>query len=258
MQGKVEICGVNTAQLPVLKGSETRRLLELAQQGDSAAREQLISGNLRLVLSVVQKFANRGESMDDLFQVGCIGLIKAIDCFDLNQNVQFSTYGVPMIAGELRRFLRDHSAIRVSRSMRDTAYKVLQTKERLTAEQGREPDLETIAKELGLPRHEVVFAMDAICDPVSLYEPIFNDGGESSCVMDHIGDTRNTDEQWLEQIALEEAMRRLSPREKRILALRFYDGRTQMEVAKEVGISQAQVSRLEKNAISQIKKNITA
>ena len=258
MQGKVEICGVNTAQLPVRKGSETRRLLELAQQGDSAAREQLISGNLRLVLSVVQKFANRGESMDDLFQVGCIGLIKAIDCFDLNQNVQFSTYGVPMIAGELRRFLRDHSAIRVSRSMRDTAYKVLQTKERLTAEQGREPDLETIAKELGLPRHEVVFAMDAICDPVSLYEPIFNDGGESSCVMDQIGDTRNTDEQWLEQIALEEAMRRLSPREKRILALRFYDGRTQMEVAKEVGISQAQVSRLEKNAISQIKKNITA
>ena len=258
MQGKVEICGVNTAQLPVLKGSETRRLLELAQQGDSAAREQLISGNLRLVLSVVQKFANRGESMDDLFQVGCIGLIKAIDCFDLNQNVQFSTYGVPMSAGELRRFLRDHSAIRVSRSMRDTAYKVLQTKERLTAEQGREPDLETIAKELGLPRHEVVFAMDAICDPVSLYEPIFNDGGESSCVMDQIGDTRNTDEQWLEQIALEEAMRRLSPREKRILALRFYDGRTQMEVAKEVGISQAQVSRLEKNAISQIKKNITA
>lgn len=258
MQGKVEICGVNTAQLPVLKGPETRRLLELAQQGDSAAREQLISGNLRLVLSVVQKFANRGESMDDLFQVGCIGLIKAIDCFDLNQNVQFSTYGVPMIAGELRRFLRDHSAIRVSRSMRDTAYKVLQAKERLTAEQGREPDLETIAKELGLPRHEVVFAMDAICDPVSLYEPIFNDGGESSCVMDQIGDTRNTDEQWLEQIALEEAMRRLSPREKRILALRFYDGRTQMEVAKEVGISQAQVSRLEKNAINQIKKNITA
>lgn len=258
MQGKVEICGVNTAQLPVLKGAETRRLLELAQQGDSAAREQLISGNLRLVLSVVQKFANRGESMDDLFQVGCIGLIKAIDCFDLNQNVQFSTYGVPMIAGELRRFLRDHSAIRVSRSMRDTAYKVLQAKERLTAEQGREPDLETVAKELGLPRHEVVFAMDAISDPVSLYEPVFNDGGESSCVMDQIGDTRNTDEQWLEQIALEEAMRRLSPREKRILALRFYDGRTQMEVAKEVGISQAQVSRLEKNAISQIKKNISA
>ena len=258
MQGKVEICGVNTAKLPVLKGDETRQLLEKAQAGDEAAREKLISGNLRLVLSVVQKFANRGESMDDLFQVGCIGLIKAIDCFDLNQNVQFSTYGVPMIAGELRRFLRDHSAIRVSRSMRDTAYKVLQVKEKLTNDNGREPDVETIAKELGLPRQDVVFAMEAICDPVSLYEPIFSDVGESATVMDQIGDTKNTDEQWLEQIALEEAMRRLTRREKRILALRFYDGRTQMEVAKAVGISQAQVSRLEKNAISQIKKNITA
>ena len=258
MQGKVEICGVNTAKLPVLKGDETRQLLEKAQTGDEAAREKLISGNLRLVLSVVQKFANRGESMDDLFQVGCIGLIKAIDCFDLNQNVQFSTYGVPMLAGELRRFLRDHSAIRVSRSMRDTAYKVLQAKEKLTNDNGREPDVETIAKELGLPRQDVVFAMEAICDPVSLYEPIFSDVGESATVMDQIGDTKNTDEQWLEQIALEEAMRRLTRREKRILALRFYDGRTQMEVAKAVGISQAQVSRLEKNAISQIKKNITA
>ena len=258
MQGKVEICGVNTAKLPVLKGDEMRQLLEKAQTGDEAAREKLISGNLRLVLSVVQKFANRGESMDDLFQVGCIGLIKAIDCFDLNQNVQFSTYGVPMIAGELRRFLRDHSAIRVSRSMRDTAYKVLQAKEKLTNDNGREPDVETIAKELGLPRQDVVFAMEAICDPVSLYEPIFSDVGESATVMDQIGDTKNTDEQWLEQIALEEAMRRLTRREKRILALRFYDGRTQMEVAKAVGISQAQVSRLEKNAISQIKKNITA
>ena len=258
MQGKVEICGVNTAKLPRLRGEETRRLLEKAQSGDMKAREALINGNLRLVLSVVQKFANRGESMDDLFQVGCIGLIKAIDCFDLNQNVQFSTYGVPMIAGELRRFLRDHSAIRVSRSMRDTAYKVLQAKEKLINEMGREPDVETIAKAIGLPRQEVVFAMEAICDPVSLYEPVFSDAGESSTVMDQIGDTRNTDEHWLEQIALEQAMRRLSQREKRILALRFYDGRTQMEVAREVGISQAQVSRLEKNAISQIKKNITA
>lgn len=258
MQGKVEICGVNTAKLPVLKGKETRQLLQRAQSGDTAAREKLISGNLRLVLSVVQKFANRGESMDDLFQVGCIGLIKAIDCFDLNQNVQFSTYGVPMIAGELRRFLRDHSALRVSRSTRDTAYKVLQAKEKLTNDNGREPDVETIAKTLGIPRQDVVFAMEAICDPVSLYEPIFSDIGESATVMDQIGDTKNTDEQWLEQIALEEAMRRLSAREKRILALRFYDGRTQMEVAKEVGISQAQVSRLEKNAINQIKKNITA
>ena len=175
MQGKVEICGVNTARLPVLKGAETRALLEKAHAGDRSAREELISGNLRLVLSVVQKFAGRGESMDDLFQVGCIGLIKAIDCFDLNQNVQFSTYGVPMIAGELRRFLRDHSAIRVSRSMRDTAYRVLQVKEKLIAENGREPDVETIAKALGIKREEVVFAMDAICDPVSLYEPVFSD-----------------------------------------------------------------------------------
>ena len=258
MQGKVEICGVNTARLPVLKGAETRALLEKAHAGDMTARDKLISGNLRLVLSVVQKFAGRGESMDDLFQVGCIGLIKAIDCFDLKQNVQFSTYGVPMIAGELRRFLRDHSAIRVSRSMRDTAYRVLQAKERLIAENGREPDIETIAKALGIRREDVVFALDAICDPVSLYEPVFNDIGESTCVMDQIGDTRNTDEHWLEQIALQEAMRRLTEREKRILALRFYDGRTQMEVAREVGISQAQVSRLEKNAINQIKKNITA
>ena len=258
MQGKVEICGVNTASLPVLKGAETRQLLEKARSGDKSAREELISGNLRLVLSVVQKFAGRGESMDDLFQVGVIGLIKAVDCFNLNQNVQFSTYGVPMIAGELRRFLRDHSAVRVSRSMRDTAYKVLQAKEKLTAETGREPDIETIAKTLGLPRQEVVFALEAICDPVSLYEPVYSDAGESATVMDQIGDSRNTDEHWLEQIALEEALHRLGKREKRILALRFYDGRTQMEVAREVGISQAQVSRLEKNAIQQIKKSISA
>ena len=258
MQGKVEICGVNTASLPVLKWPEARALLQRAREGDEAAREELISGNLRLVLSVVQKFAGRGESMDDLFQVGVIGLIKAVDCFDLNQNVQFSTYGVPMIAGELRRFLRDHSAVRVSRSMRDTAYRVLQVKEQLTTASGQEPDVDTIAKALDIRRQDVVFALEAICDPVSLYEPVYSDGGESACVMDQIGDSRNTDEHWLEQIALEQAIRRLSPREKRILALRFYDGRTQMEVAKEVGISQAQVSRLEKNAIRQIKKNITA
>ena len=257
MQGKVEICGVNTAVLPVLKSPETRQLLERAQQGDQAAREALITGNLRLVL-LVQKFAGRGESMDDLFQVGVIGLIKAVDCFDLSQNVQFSTYGVPMIAGELRRFLRDHSAVRVSRSLRDTAYKVLQAKERLIAETGREPDVEQIARALGIPRQDVVFALEAICDPVSLYEPVYSDVGESATVMDQIGDPRNTDEHWLEQIALEEAMHRLSEREKHILALRYYDGRTQMEVAKAVGISQAQVSRLEKNAIRQIKKNMTA
>ena len=258
MQGKVEICGVNTATLPVLRGSETRQLLEQARAGDAAARERLISGNLRLVLSVVQKFAGRGESMDDLFQVGVIGLIKAVDAFDLSQNVQFSTYGVPMIAGELRRFLRDHSAVRVSRSMRDTAYKVLQVKEKLSLQNGKEPDVETIAKALDIPRQEVVFALEAICDPVSLYEPVYSDAGESVTVMDQIGDTRNTDEHWLEQIALADAVKRLTPREKRILALRYYDGRTQMEVAKAVGISQAQVSRLEKNAIRQIKKNITA
>ena len=258
MQGKVEICGVNTATLPVLKSAETRALLEKSRAGDKAAREQLISGNLRLVLSVVQKFAGRGESMDDLFQVGCIGLIKAIDAFDLSQNVQFSTYGVPMIAGELRRFLRDRSALRISRSMRDTAYKVLQAKEKLCAKSGREPSVEELAAETGIPRREIVFAMDAICEPVSLYEPVFGDGGESACIMDQIRDSRNTDEQWLEQIALQEAIRALSPREKRILALRFCDGRTQMEVAREVGISQAQVSRLEKGAIGRIKKELSA
>ena len=237
MQGKVEICGVNTAELPVLKSAETKTLLERARAGDRQAREKLIAGNLRLVLSVVQRFSGRGESMDDLFQVGVIGLIKAVDAFDLTQGVQFSTYGVPMIAGELRRFLRDHSALRVSRSMRDTAYRVLQAKEKLL---------------------EIVFAMDAICEPVSLYEPVFGDGGESACIMDQIGDTKNGDEQWLEQIALEEAVSRLSPRERRILALRFYDGRTQTEVAREIGISQAQVSRLEKGAIGRIKQELGA
>ena len=258
MQGKVEICGVNTAKLPVLKSAETRALLEKARAGDREARQALIAGNLRLVLSVIQKFTGRGESMDDLFQVGCIGLIKAIDCFDLSQNVQFSTYGVPMIAGELRRFLRDRSALRISRSMRDTAYKVLQAKEKLCAKSGREPSVEELAAETGIPRREIVFAMDAICEPVSLYEPVFGDGGESACIMDQIRDSRNTDEQWLEQIALQEAIRALSPREKRILALRFCDGRTQMEVAREVGISQAQVSRLEKGAIGRIKKELSA
>lgn len=258
MQAKVEICGINTAELPVLRWPETKQLMEKAQAGDKAAREKLISGNLRLVLSVVQRFQNRGESMDDLFQVGCIGLIKAIDCFDLSQNVQFSTYGVPMISGELRRFLRDHSAVRVSRSMRDTAYKVLQAKEKLTAADGREPSVDAIAKELGIERSEVTFALEAISDPVSLYDPVFSDADENVCVMDQIGDTRNTDEHWLEQIALEQAIHRLTKREKRILALRFYSGRTQMEVAREVGISQAQVSRLEKNAISRIKKELSS
>lgn len=256
MQGKVELCGVNTAKLPLIKNAEVRDLIAAAQSGDEKAREKLISGNLRLVLSVIQKFTGRGESMDDLFQVGVIGLIKAIDCFDLTQNVQFSTYGVPMISGELRRFLRDHGALRVSRSMRDTAYKVLQAKERLTVQCGREPDVESIAKAIGIKKSEVVFAMDAICDPVSLYDPVYSDSGESVCVMDQIGDTKNTDEHWLEQIALTDAIARLSQREKSILALRFYEGKTQMEVAKSIGISQAQVSRLEKNAITRIKKEL--
>jgi RNA polymerase sigma-70 factor, sigma-B/F/G subfamily len=258
MHGKVEICGVNTAKLEVLKGNETLELLKKTKQGDKTAREKLIAGNLRLVLSVIQKFTGRGENVDDLFQVGCIGLIKAIDNFDITQPVRFSTYGVPMIMGEIRRYLRDNSAIRVSRSMRDTAYKVLQAKEKLMGETQKEPSVEEIAKYLGIKREEVVFAMDAVCDPVSLNEPIYTDGGESISVMDQVGDKKNTDENWLEQIALSEAINRLSIREKNILALRFYDGKTQMEVASEVGISQAQVSRLEKNAISQIKKNIFA
>ena len=256
MQTKVEICGVNTAKLKVLKNEETQQLLRRAKEGDKKAREELINGNLRLVLSVIQKFSGRGENMDDLFQVGCIGLIKAIDNFDITQDVRFSTYGVPMISGEIRRYLRDSSAIRVSRSMRDTAYRVLQLKEQLMAQTQREPTVEELAKLLELRREDVVFALDAICDPVSLYDPVYSDGSESVCVMDQIGDSRNTDENWLEQIALADAMARLTPREKRILALRYYNGKTQMEVAAQVGISQAQVSRLEKNAISQIKKNI--
>jgi len=256
MQGKVELSGVNTAKLRVLKGEETQELLRRTKSGDTNARDELISGNLRLVLSVIQKFTARGENVDDLFQVGCIGLIKAIDNFDMTQDVKFSTYGVPMIAGEIRRYLRDNSAVRVSRSMRDTAYKVLQAKEKLTAEKGREPTVEEIAVHLGIKREDAVFALDAISEPVSLYEPVYTDGDDSLCVMDQVGDTQNTDDNWLERIALSEAISGLGKREKHILALRFYDGKTQMEVAGEVGISQAQVSRLEKNAISQIKKSI--
>ena len=256
MHSKVEICGVNTSRLKVLKNEETMDLLKRAKEGDASAREELIAGNLRLVLSVIQKFTNRGENADDLFQVGCIGLIKAIDNFDTNLNVRFSTYGVPMIIGEIRRYLRDNSAIRVSRSIRDTAYKVMQMKEKLMGDSQREPTPDDIAKALGIPRREVVTAMEAVVDPVSLYEPIYSDGGDAVCGMDQIGDTKNTDESWLEQIAISEAISRLSDRERHILNLRFYEGKTQMQVAEEVGISQAQVSRLEKNAISQIKKNI--
>ena len=256
MLGKVEICGVNTAKLPTLTAAETDALLRRAKDGDSAAREKLVEGNLRLVLSVLQRFSGRGENADDLFQVGCVGLLKAIDNFDISQNVRFSTYGVPMIIGEIRRYLRDNSAIRVSRSMRDTAYRVLQAREKLQREQQREPTVEQIARELDITREEVVFAMDAVCDPVSLFEPIYSDSGDAVCVMDQVRDSRNTDEDWLEQIALKEAMSRLSARERLILTLRYSDGKTQMEVSGEIGISQAQVSRLEKNAIKSIKKNM--
>ena len=231
-------------------------LFQRVKGGDEAARERLVEGNLRLVLSVIQRFAGRGENADDLFQVGCVGLIKAIDNFDVSQNVRFSTYGVPMIIGEIRRYLRDNSAIRVSRSMRDTAYRVLQAREKLQRESQREPTVEQIAKELDIPREEVVFAMDAVVDPVSLFEPVYSDGGDTVTVMDQVRDTKNTDEDWLERIALKEAMAQLSPRERRILALRFSDGKTQMEVSDEIGISQAQVSRLEKNAIKAIKKQL--
>ena len=256
MQGKVEIAGVNTAKLKVLKSSETMELLRRSKAGDRQAREELIEGNLRLVLSVIQRFAGRGESVDDLFQVGCVGLIKAIDNFDISQPVKFSTYGVPMIVGEIRRYLRDNSAIRVSRSMRDTAYRVLQAREHLMAENQKEPTVEEIAKVLDIPREEVVFAMDAIVDPVPLYEPIYDSGGDAICVMDQVSDTKNTDERWTERIALKDAMKLLDPRERRILSLRFYEGKTQMEVSAEVGISQAQVSRLEKGAINTIRKHL--
>lgn len=256
MQGKVEICGVNTSKLKVLKSDETIELLKRTKQGDMEAREKLIAGNLRLVLSVIQKFINRGENVDDLFQVGCIGLIKAIDNFNTDLDVRFSTYGVPMIVGEIRRYLRDNSSVRVSRSMRDTAYRVLQVKEKYMNEHQREPTIEEIAKLLDVKREDVVFALDAITDPVSLYEPVYSDGGDTVCVMDQVKDSKNTDENWLEQIALKEAMNQLTDRERRILNLRFFEGKTQMEVSAEIGISQAQVSRLEKNAISQIKKNL--
>lgn len=256
MQGKVEISGVNTSKLPTLKNDETRQLLRQVKEGDMAARERLIQGNLRLVLSVIQRFLGRGENADDLFQVGCIGLMKAIDNFNVDLDVKFSTYGVPMIIGEIRRYLRDNSTLRVSRSMRDTAYKVLQAKEAYLLEHQKEPTLDEIAQMLDLPREEVVMALDAIVEPVSLFEPVYESGGDTVYVMDQVRDKKNTDESWLERIALGEAMERLSPREKRILALRFFRGKTQMEVSAEIGISQAQVSRLEKNALAQIRKNL--
>ncbi len=256
MQHKVEICGVNTAKLKVLKSDETQALLLRAKAGDQQAREELIAGNLRLVLSVIQRFTNRGENADDLFQVGCIGLIKAIDNFNTDLNVKFSTYGVPMIVGEIRRYLRDNSTMRVSRAMRDTAYKVLQAKESYMAQHQKEPTVEEIANMLDIPREEVVFALDAVLEPVSLYEPVYSDSGDNICVMDQVKDTKNNDETWVERIALKEAVGHLTDRERKILSMRFFQGKTQMEVSAEIGISQAQVSRLEKNALRQIRREM--
>ena len=256
MRGKVELCGVDTARLQLIKSGEMDELLRRSHSGDAAAREKLICGNLRLVLSVIQRFSGRGASADDLFQVGCIGLMKAIDNFDVSQNVRFSTYGVPMIIGEIRRYLRDNSALRVSRSVRDTAYRILQAKEKLMSRDQREPTVEQIARELGIPREEVVFAMEAVTEPVSLYEPVYTGSGDALYIMDQVRDTKNTDESWTERLALNEAISRLSERERRILALRFYEGRTQMEVSAEIGISQAQVSRLEKSALGKIRREL--
>ena len=256
MQHKVELSGVNTSKLKVLKNEETQALLRRAKAGDEGAREELIAGNLRLVLSVIQRFSNRGENADDLFQVGCIGLIKAIDNFNTDLDVKFSTYGVPMIVGEIRRYLRDNSAMRVSRAMRDTAYKVLQAKEAYMAKHQKEPTVEEIARELGIRREEVVFALDAILEPVSLYEPVYSDSGDTVCVMDQVKDSRNNDEMWVERIALKEAVGHLTDRERKILSMRFFQGKTQMEVSAEIGISQAQVSRLEKHALRQIRKEL--
>ena len=257
MQGKVEICGVNTARLRTLTHAEMDTLLRLSKAGDKKAREKLIEGNLRLVLSVIQRFDKRGESPDDLFQVGCIGLMKAIANFDPDKQVKFSTYGVPMIAGEVRRYLRDNSPIRVSRSIRDVAYRVLQCKEALLLRLGREPTLDEIAKELELPVEDVSQALDAVCAPVSLYDPVYADGGDPLTVMDQVRDTKNTEGNWMEHIALRDAFQALGDREKQILSLRFYDGKTQMEVASVLGISQAQVSRLEKGAIGAIRNSVS-
>ncbi len=253
---KVEICGVNTAKLPVLSASKMRELFQLMQAGDKTVREKLIYGNLRLVLSVIQRFNNRGEYVDDLFQVGCIGLMKAIDNFDLSQNVKFSTYAVPMIIGEIRRYLRDNNPIRVSRSLRDVAYKALQVRDSLVSKYSREPSISEIAEALNIPQEEIIFALDAIQEPISLFEPIYHDGGDPIFVMDQISDEKHQDFNWLEGVAIKEALRRLSEREKHILTLRFFEGKTQMEVAEEIGISQAQVSRLEKTALSHMRKYV--
>lgn len=255
MYNKVEICGVNTATLKVLSEAEKMRLLREMQAGNRRARDELVKGNMRLVLSVVQRFTQRGENLDDLFQVGCIGLIKSIDNFDISQDVRFSTYAVPMIIGEIRRYLRDNNAIRISRSLRDTAYRAMQAKELLLNKHHREPTIEEIAQQMNMPREDVVIALEAIVEPVSLYEPVYNDGGDTIYVMDQVGD-HNDDNNWLDEIALKEAITNLGDREKKILGLRFFKGLTQVEVSKEIGISQAQVSRLEKSALDKIKREL--
>ena len=256
MQGKVELCGVNTSKLPLLKNAEMRELIAAAQSGDSAARDKLINGNLRLVLSVIQKFSGRGESMDDLFQVGCVGLIKAVDNFNTELDVKFSTYAVPMIIGEIRRYLRDNNAIRISRSVRDLAYRALGTREELTRLKQSEPTIEEIAAQLGESREAVMRAMEAIVEPISLYEPVYSENGDSIYVIDQVSDANSSDECWLENIALRDAMTKLSERERSIINMRFYKNKTQMEIAEEIGISQAQVSRLEKGAIEKMRAQI--
>ena len=256
MRKKVELSGVNTSELPVLSNQEMRKLFKKMHEGDLKARNTIVGGNLRLVLSVLQRFNNRGEPIDDLFQVGCIGLMKAIDNFDLSKNVKFSTYAVPMIIGEIKRHLRDNNPIRVSRSLRDTAYKALQMKEEIESKNSKEVNLTEVAKEIGIPREEIVHALDAIQDPISLFEPIYNDGGDPIYVLDQVSDENKEKESWLEGIAVREGLRKLDQREKLILALRFYEGKTQMEVADNIGISQAQVSRLEKSALQDLKKHV--
>ena len=258
LSNKVEICGVNTAKLPILKNEEKEALFKRIMEGDEDARQEYIYGNLRLVLSVIQRFNNRGEYVDDIFQVGCIGLIKALDNFDTSHGVKFSTYAVPMIIGEIRRYLRDNNSIRVSRSLRDTAYKALQVKERLTNKNSQEPTMEEISKELEIPASEILFALDAIQEPISLFEPIYNDGSDAIFVMDQVRDDKNSDFMWLENICIKEGIKKLNDREKHILNLRFFQGKTQVEVSNEIGISQAQVSRLEKSALKNMKKYISS
>ena len=256
MASKVEICGVNTAKLPLYKEAEMMEMIEKVKAGDKETRDKFIQGNLRLVLSVIQRFSNRGENPDDLFQVGCIGLIKALDNFDTSHGVKFSTYAVPMIIGEIRRYLRDNNSIRVSRSMRDLAYKSLQAREVLASRLQREPTVTEIAQELDAKREDVVMALESIQEPVSLFEPVFHDDGDALYVMDQVQDTKNTDVKWIENLSLSEAMKKLSPRERYILNMRFFEGKTQMEVAKEISISQAQVSRPEKNALKYMRKYV--